>query len=63
MLSLVLANNIRLSQEILTHMAHLPFVACVLTQTYEVIPGLDASALVFTGVWSTSREHTMQECG
>lgn len=37
----------------LTHVTHFSFIACVLTDTDEVIPGLDASAFVLTRVWCT----------
>lgn len=41
-------------QPALTHVAHFSFVACILTQADEVIPGLDASTFMLTWIWSAS---------
>ena len=37
-------------------MTHFSFVACVLTQAYKVVPGLDASAFMFTWIRGTSAD-------
>lgn len=38
----------------LTHVTHFSFIAGVLAETDKIVPGLDASAFMFTRVWSTS---------
>lgn len=41
----------------LTVVAHFPFVARVVANTQEVIPGLNTPAFVFTWVWSAPEKH------
>lgn len=45
-------------EAVLTVVTHFAFIPSVLTQTDEVIPGLDASAFVFTRVRSASGHNT-----
>lgn len=41
----------------LTVVTHFPFVPSVVADAQEVIPGLDAPALVFTRVWTAPEKH------
>lgn len=42
-------------------MTDFSFISCVLTQADEVVPGLDASALMFTRIWGASVDITVTQ--